>query len=425
MNNEKWIELCYLLHENIKSDISENDFEQNVLRALESLNWKEFLGNIQIRPSFQIGANNRIIPDFLIKSNEGKNLFVIEIKQPHIPLNSTFQQQLFSYMRQLKLEYGILIGQSIQLFYDGILSNQENPILLETIKFDRDNAQGIEFINLFNKTNFNESDLEKFTLKAIKRIDKKKDFKTLTQKIISEEFDKTVSSLIKQHFINDYDGELLDAVLKNISIELIDKNQVGTNLPNTTFTNRLSKPNNAKPGIIKSIINILKTPHTQEEVHKKLVKLFPEREPNGMRHTVRCQLGGKNRPVRLEEEQYVKVNIELGSDNEYRYSINHQSNSINKIEKIGPLVQKNFRLLFEQGLLTTSEINNLQKPDYCKRVLNQNFEVLRNINKGVKDEQGRNRYYTREVFCGNYYLTSQWYEYHREAFNNWLKSIKK
>ena len=111
-----------MLSENIEKDISEDEFEKNVIRALEVLNWSEYLGNINICPSIPIGAAGSIIPDFVIKSSDNKNLFVIEIKQPSIPLSTNFQQQLFSYMRQLKLEYGLLIGQVIQFFYDGDLS---------------------------------------------------------------------------------------------------------------------------------------------------------------------------------------------------------------------------------------------------------------------------------------------------------------
>lgn len=160
MNNEKWNEICFLLSENIRLDISENDFEQNVIQALRVLDWKEYSGDIEIRPSFQVGAANRITPDFVIKSSDNRKLFVIEIKQPNIPLNSRFQQQLFSYMRQLRLEYGILIGQGIQIFYDGDLAKQEDPILLETIKFTKDNEKGLKFVELFAKESFNQESLK-------------------------------------------------------------------------------------------------------------------------------------------------------------------------------------------------------------------------------------------------------------------------
>ena len=37
--NEKWEEICFLLSENIKREISESEFEQNVIQALRVLNW--------------------------------------------------------------------------------------------------------------------------------------------------------------------------------------------------------------------------------------------------------------------------------------------------------------------------------------------------------------------------------------------------
>jgi len=182
MNNEKWNEICFLLSDNIRTDISENDFEQNVVQALRVLDWKEYSGDIEIRPSFPVGAANRITPDFVIKSSDNRKLFVIEIKQPNIPLNSKFQQQLFSYMRQLRLEYGILIGQGIQIFYDGDLVNQEDPILLETIKFVKDDEKGLKFVELFAKESFSQESLKAFTLNGLKKINRREEHKNLTEK---------------------------------------------------------------------------------------------------------------------------------------------------------------------------------------------------------------------------------------------------
>ena len=79
MNSEKWNEICFLLSENIRPEISESDFEQNVIQALRVLDWKEYSGDVQIRPSFPIGASNRIIPDIVINSAAKRNLFVFEI----------------------------------------------------------------------------------------------------------------------------------------------------------------------------------------------------------------------------------------------------------------------------------------------------------------------------------------------------------
>jgi hypothetical protein len=238
MNNDKWNEICFLLYDNIKNDISENSFEQNIIQALRVLNWKQFSGDFDIRPSFQIGAANRITPDFVIKSSESEKLFVIEIKQPNIPLTSTFQQQLFSYMRQLKLEYGILIGQGIQIFYDGNLAKQEDPILLETIRFERNSEKGVRFVQLFDKENFDKEFLKDFTLNALKKLNRKEEYKRLTSQVLSDSYKYKLTELIKQDFISDYDGELIDSVLEELRIEVTSKNKITTkpDLPTRHFS---------------------------------------------------------------------------------------------------------------------------------------------------------------------------------------------
>lgn len=218
--NEKWEEICFLLSENIKREISESEFEQNVIQALRVLNWKEFTGDIQIRPSFQFGASNRMMPDLVINSAEKKNLFVIEIKQPNIPLTTNFQQQLFSYMRHLRLQYGILIGQSIQVFYDGDLTEHNDPVLLETIQINTEDNKGKNFVELFTKDNFSFEKLHAFTQNSLKKINRKTDQKILINKILSEEYKMTILELIKQDFLNEYDAELIDNAFKEISINI-------------------------------------------------------------------------------------------------------------------------------------------------------------------------------------------------------------
>lgn len=232
MNNEKWKEICFLLSENIRTEISESDFEQNVIQALRVLDWKEYSGDLQIRPSFPIGASNRIVPDIVINSTEKRNLFVIEIKQPSIPLNTKFQQQLFSYMRQLKLQYGVLIGQVIQIFYDGDLTEHDEPVLLETIDFEKNSQKGQKFVELFNKENFSYDSLNTFTQNSLNKINRKNEQKILSQIILSSDYELKVLELIKLDLLNKYDGEIIDNVLQSISINIIEKNQTEVGIPN-------------------------------------------------------------------------------------------------------------------------------------------------------------------------------------------------
>ncbi len=323
MNTEKWNEICFHLSENIKSDISERDYENSVIKALTVLEWKEFSGNVEIRPSIRIGANNRITPDFVIRSNEKERLFVIEIKQPNLPLNSNFQQQLFSYMRQLKLEYGILIGQRIQIFYDGF-SGQENPILIENIEFKRGNKKAIEFVNIFSKSTFNKVSLENYKSKSLERIKRKNNSKKLKEKILTNGFQEKVKELIKLEFLKEYDDNLIENILSEIDINITSKSVLQENKKQIELiTSQNQKENNTEPEVISSIKRIITTqPKTQEEILKELTILIPGRNEKGMRKTIIAQLGGKKRPVRIERERHFSLIINVDENGTKRYSIN-------------------------------------------------------------------------------------------------------
>ena len=94
------------------------------------------------------------------------------------------------------------------------------------------------------------------------------------------------------------------------------------------------------------------------------------------------------------------------------------------IPKIGQFVQYKMRKIFEQKLLGEEEIRNLQDKNYSKSTFNLSFEALRNINLETVDKTGQNRYYTNEIFFGNYHLTSQWFEKHWDPLLEWLKKLK-
>lgn len=89
--------------------------------------------------------------------------------------------------------------------------------------------------------------------------------------------------------------------------------------------------------------------------------------------------------------------------------------------KIGQFVKFNMRKLYDQNLISTEEINNLQKKEYSKEIFDQNYEILRSSDKEITGLDGRNRYYTNERFFGDYYLNSQWVERHWKLFLDWLE----
>lgn len=93
-------------------------------------------------------------------------------------------------------------------------------------------------------------------------------------------------------------------------------------------------------------------------------------------------------------------------------------------EKIGEFVMRKMKEVYNENLLTADEIQKLQNKEYSKKEFKQNFEILRNRNRETY-EKGGTRYYLKEFYCGGYYLTNNWYEWHREPFLTWLRKIKK
>jgi hypothetical protein len=222
MNKEKWNKLCYHLSEKIVSDITERDFELLVDRALGILGWEEYSGDFEIRPSFQLGSTkNSLKPDFLIKSNStGQKLFVVEIKRPKVPLSEQNQIQLSTYMRQFKLPFGILIGPEIQVFYDGLLNEQENAMQIGRIKFEKDLKDGEEFVTLFSKDSFSYEALHGVAPEFLKKNNQKTKIEELAKRITSDDFQDKTKELIKRHLIQEFESEVIDAALEKVWVKI-------------------------------------------------------------------------------------------------------------------------------------------------------------------------------------------------------------
>ena len=103
---EKWHEICFHLCDNVNPTTPEKDFENQVVRAIEVLGWREFKGEIARQPTIQIGSQSSIRPDLIIFNQERKALVVIEVKKPaqNIAGDDTIGQ-LRSYMRQTKSDF--------------------------------------------------------------------------------------------------------------------------------------------------------------------------------------------------------------------------------------------------------------------------------------------------------------------------------
>lgn len=145
-----WNEICHKLNNCKSRDVLENVYEDKIVDCLALLNWSEADGEIRRQYPIQVGHEPKRA-DIVISSN-GMWQFVIEVKRPNHTIQGEDKKQLQSYMRQLKVRFGLYIGENIQLFYDD--DSPIDIIKVLDIEIKESDSNGIKFIELFHKDNY-------------------------------------------------------------------------------------------------------------------------------------------------------------------------------------------------------------------------------------------------------------------------------
>ena len=217
---EKWSEICFLLSENIKAEISEKDFENQVIRTSENLGWREFRSEIQRQPIIQMGRKGNIRPDIVIYGPNKKAQIVLEVKRPSENLSKDEStSQLISYMRQVKADFGLLVGKQIWMYYDGSLNPQQEPLLLDKISFDKKSNKGTRFVKIFNKNDFLNNNYESYLIKLIEQFKAKRNINKLKEILSADKTRRKIYQFLKEEYA-EYGSDVVDEALKDLIIEL-------------------------------------------------------------------------------------------------------------------------------------------------------------------------------------------------------------
>jgi hypothetical protein len=126
-------------------------------------------------------------------------------------------------MRQLKLQHGLLIGNKIQIYYDGYLNKTEDPILLKSIDISESNKDGLLFIELFQKNSFSYSQFESFAIKTTEQLASETHKKKLRNKLLSADYQKQIQQVIVDDLSQNWDEESIKIVLGELSISICPK----------------------------------------------------------------------------------------------------------------------------------------------------------------------------------------------------------
>lgn len=113
--NENWPEIVETLIPYFETNSVEGDYQREIENCLKFLGWKKTNGTMVSQYTLPIGNSNSIRPDIVLwRKNEHDTqspVLPIEIKRPSNIRNERQENQLMSYMRQLKLNVGLYIGE--------------------------------------------------------------------------------------------------------------------------------------------------------------------------------------------------------------------------------------------------------------------------------------------------------------------------
>lgn len=199
---------------------SERDFQNCIFSVFRYyLRWQNCIVAEECIP---IGAANTIRPDFVLYKDNIPQV-VIEVKEPNHIQTDRNKEQLFSYMRQKKVDFGLYIGEVIQLYYD-VPTDVELPLLMFTLEYNKESHHGFSFVSLFNFVDFERNRLASFCANRIQEIQKEKLIEFDIQQLLSDDGVILCESLLRSHFVaKGYSEADVDVLLNDIEIVLRQK----------------------------------------------------------------------------------------------------------------------------------------------------------------------------------------------------------
>lgn len=209
---EKWNQFVYVLCEAKKKDVDEDTYHTLIENQLQLLGWVMYKGEICHKPNIPIGNSKFIQPDILVK-NEGEDQFVIEVKRPVHTQSERECVQLESYMRQLKLDVGIYIGEHIEVFYDK--PKCKDAVSVMKVPLEMDIKRGARFVELFSKEKFSKDDIVEFCEERIQEIQRQNSLNEIKESLIADAQTQIAESL-KPYLMEKYGNSFSEDEIKGM-----------------------------------------------------------------------------------------------------------------------------------------------------------------------------------------------------------------
>jgi len=267
---ETWKEMCFILSKSVSEKTNEKDFESQVVRAIETLGWKEFRDEIKRQTILKIGHGGKLQPDLVVYENPENPLIAIEVKRPAEDLSKDdVSSQLQSYMRQLKAEYGLAIGKTIRFFYDGDLYKQKEPVLLGEFEFDENSEAARELVLNINKESLAAQSHIEYLTNLINKVKDKRTISKLRRTLLSDETKEKILNYLRNEFTV-YGSEIVEGALQTLDIQINRKDAPPPWPPLSTDGRKTGPASTTVKGKILNIIQASPAGASKKEICEKL-----------------------------------------------------------------------------------------------------------------------------------------------------------
>lgn len=213
---EMWNRFVFDLCEAKTKDSDEDNYHALIETQMQLLGWAKWKGEISHKPNIPIGNSKFIQPDILIKRDD-EDQFVIEVKRPVHTQTERERVQLESYMRQLKLDVGIYIGEHIEVFYDKPKSKDAVSVL--HIPLEIDNKLGAKFVEKFSKESFTKDGIVEFCEARMEEMNRQANLNKIKEGLIANAQLQITESL-RPYLMEKYGSTFSDEDIKGMLSQL-------------------------------------------------------------------------------------------------------------------------------------------------------------------------------------------------------------
>lgn len=176
--------------------------------------YSKILGFLEAQKTYSIGSSGTLKPDIILKRNDVP-ICAVELKQETMSLNDKIENQLFSYLKQTKIDTGIIIADKIYLYAYEYSKDDSQQTKIE-IAFEKDNIDGELFVSLLTFETFNSKSVAEFVNEKINHLNNVESIKSSLSK-------KFVLEALGNYLEKQYTSEEIQEALASIEISISDK----------------------------------------------------------------------------------------------------------------------------------------------------------------------------------------------------------